>query len=113
MRPSALLLVAAACCAGQSVAAGQPATIDNEFCDKKVRPLLFEHCHAGHSARAKKLKGGLRLDTRADILKGGDSGPAVVPGRPEKSLLIKAVRQESESLQMPPKGKLPARAIVV
>jgi hypothetical protein len=118
MRQAALLLVAAACCAGPSAAAGQsaaprPSAADNEFFEKKVRPLLFEHCHACHSARAKRLKGGLRLDTRADILKGGDSGPAVVPGQPEKSLLIRAVRQQSESLQMPPKGKLPARAIAV
>src|SRR5687768_535932 len=78
-----------------------------EFFEKKVRPILAESCYECHSATSKKLKGGLLLDTRAGVLKGGDSGPAIVPGEPEKSLLIKAVRYTDPDLQMPPKdGKL-------
>src|SRR5207245_310647 len=59
-----------------------------------------------HSATAIKIKGGLLLDSRQALLKGGDSGPAVVPGDPEKSLLIQAVRYLDEDLQMPPKHRL-------
>jgi len=76
-----------------------------EFFEQKIRPLLVERCYECHSADAKKLKGGLLLDTKEGVLKGGDTGPAIVPGEPEKSLLIKAVRYGSEELQMPPKNK--------
>jgi hypothetical protein len=76
-----------------------------EFFENRVRPVLAENCYRCHSDRADKLKGGLRLDTREGLLKGGDSGPALVPGEPDKSLLIKAVRYTDESLQMPPKNK--------
>src|SRR4051812_15458632 len=58
-----------------------------EFFEKKVRPVLAEHCYRCHSADAKKLKGGLRLDSRGAVLQGGDTGPAVVPGEPDKSRL--------------------------
>ncbi|HZY90754.1 MAG TPA: PSD1 and planctomycete cytochrome C domain-containing protein, partial [Gemmataceae bacterium] len=84
---------------------------DLQFFEAKVRPVLVERCHGCHSAGAKKQRGGLRLDSRAGTLKGGDSGAAVVPGRPDESLLIKAVRYRDESLQMPPKGQLPAREV--
>ncbi len=107
MKQAALLLVAVACCAGTARAA------DDEFFEKKVRPLLVERCHNCHSATAKKLRGGLRLDNRAAVLKGGDTGPAIVPGQPEKSLLIDAVRYRNESLQMPPAGKLSDPEIAV
>src|SRR5262245_61444854 len=63
-----------------------------EFFEKSVRPILVEHCYKCHSAQAqqdKKLKGGLRLDTKEGLLKGGDSGPAVIPGKPADSLLLK------------------------
>jgi hypothetical protein len=76
-----------------------------EFFETKIRPLLVERCYECHSARAEKLKGGLLLDSKEGVLKGGDSGPVIVPGNPEKSLLIKAVRYTSEDLQMPPKNK--------
>jgi hypothetical protein len=78
-----------------------------EFFEKKVRPVLVQHCYKCHSAGAKKRKGGLALDTRDAARKGGDSGPAVVPGRPEASLLVRAVRHADEALKMPPAGKLP------
>src|SRR4051812_4162346 len=76
-----------------------------EFFEKKVRPILVEHCYECHSADAKKVKGGLLLDTRDGTLKGGDNGPAILPGNPDKSLMIKAVRYTDEDLQMPPKKK--------
>ena len=81
-----------------------------EFFEKKVRPVLVEHCLECHGAEGKKVKGGLRLTSRAELLKGGDSGPAVVPGDPPKSRLIQAVHQVEE-LKMPPKGRLPAAVV--
>jgi len=77
-----------------------------EFFEKRIRPLLTERCYECHSADAKKLKGGLRLDSRDGVLKGGDTRPAVVPGQPDKSLLIEAVRYGNQDLQMPPKSRL-------
>jgi len=85
---------------------------DNAFFESKVRPLLVEHCYECHSAE--KTKGGLALDTKAGWEKGGDSGPAILPGKPDESLLIKAVRYHDEDLAMPPQkkgGKLPDSAI--
>ena len=61
--------------------------------------------------RQKPAKGGLRLDSRAALLKGGDSGPALVPGQPDKSRLIEAIAYKNVDLQMPPRGKLPDAAI--
>jgi len=78
------------------------------FFESKVRPLLLEHCHECHSGE--KTKGGLALDTKAGWEKGGDSGVVIVPGKPEESLLIKAVRYHDTDLAMPPEkkgGKLP------
>ncbi len=73
------------------------------FFENRIRPALIEHCYECHSATAKKLKGGLLVDSRAALLKGGDSGPALVPGDPAKSLLLRAVRHEEPDLAMPPK----------
>src|SRR5687767_9665059 len=75
-----------------------------EFFEKRVRPVLVERCYECHAE--KKQKGGLRLDTRNHTLKGGDTGPALVPGKPEESLLIKAVSYTDPDLQMPPKNRL-------
>ena len=72
---------------------------------ERILPLLEKRCHECHSHAAKKSKNGLVLDSLNAILLGGESGPAVVPGEPEKSLLIKAVRHASADLQMPPNGK--------
>src|SRR6266487_3643695 len=74
-----------------------------EFFEKKIRPLLVERCDKCHSAQSEKVKGGLTLDTREGLLKGGDSGATIVPSDPEKSLLIKAVRYTDKDLQMPSK----------
>ena len=84
-------------------AAGEDGT---EFFEKRIRPVLVERCYECHSAQAKKLKGGLRLDTREGLSAGGDSGAAVVPGNPEESLLIKSIRRLDKDLSMPPKEAL-------
>ncbi len=77
-----------------------------EFFETKIRPLFAEECYRCHSEEAKKLKGELRLDTRAGMLKGGETGVAIVPGNPDASLLIKAVRYKDQDTAMPPKKKL-------
>ena len=88
-------------------AADAPAlTPDNAaFFEQKIRPLLIERCYQCH-AQGKPIKGGLKLDSRGGWQKGGDTGPAVVPGKPDESLLIQAVRYRDADLQMPPAGKL-------
>ena len=80
------------------------------FFESKVRPLLANRCFSCHGEG--KAKGGLRLDSLANALKGGDTGPALLPGKPEESLLVEAVRY-AEDLRMPPKSKLPAEEIAV
>ncbi|MEO7676908.1 MAG: c-type cytochrome domain-containing protein, partial [Verrucomicrobiota bacterium] len=75
------------------------------FFESKIRPILVDNCYKCHSHESEKLKGGLSLEYRESLLKGGETGPAIVPGDPEKSLLIKAVRYTDPDLQMPPKDK--------
>src|SRR5882672_2714086 len=109
---SLLLIVLAALAADEVPAAASsqdPAGI--EFFEKNVRPILVDRCHSCHSATAAKLKGGLRLDSLEAALKGGDSGPALVPGQPDKSPLVEAVSYRNVELKMPPKGRLPAKEI--
>jgi hypothetical protein len=80
--------------------------------EAKIRPVLVEQCQGCHSAQAAqqgKLKGNLLLDTRGGMRRGGDSGPAVVPGKPDESVLVSALKHES--FEMPPKGKLPEAVI--
>lgn len=84
-------------------AADEPTGI--EFFEKKIRPVLVQHCYDCHSADAKALKAGLLLDSRDGWKQGGDSGPAIVPGKPSESLLIQALKYE-DGMEMPPKGKL-------
>src|ERR1051325_9667727 len=84
--------------AGHGLCAAEPSAGDIEFFEKKIRPLLVDNCYECHSQNAKKIKGGLLLDTREGVLKGGDNGPAIVPGDPEILLLIKAVRYGDENL---------------
>src|ERR1051326_7193651 len=72
-----------------------------EFFETKVRPLLQTRCYKCHSAEAPKPKGGLRLDSREAALKGGDTGPAVVPGDEAKSLLVTAILRKDPDLKMP------------
>ncbi|MBI3855625.1 MAG: DUF1549 domain-containing protein, partial [Planctomycetes bacterium] len=82
-----------------------------EYFEKKIRPLFADACASCHSRTAKKLKAGLLLDSPEGILKGGDTGPAIVPGKPDLSLLLKAVRYVDPELQMPPKKRLPEAAL--
>jgi hypothetical protein len=80
-----------------------------DFFETKIRPVLVEHCYKCHAAEAKIIKGGLRLDSRDGLIKGGDTGPSVVLGHPEKSLLLKALKYDG--IEMPPKGKLPQSVV--
>ena len=91
--------------------AAEPNAQDIEFFEKKIRPVLFERCGSCHSAEAPKVKGGLRVDSRAALLAGGENGPAFVAGHPEKSRLIEAINYKNVELQMPPKTKLPDAVI--
>jgi hypothetical protein len=84
-----------------------------EFFETKIRPVLIEQCYKCHSeeaAKQKKLKGGLKLDTRTGLLQGGDTGAAMVPGKADGSLLLKTLKYDGD-VQMPPKGKLPEAMI--
>src|SRR5712672_4360286 len=98
--------LALATLAGGWLRAAEPSAAGVDFFEKRIRPLLADRCYKCHSAGAEKLKGGLLLDSRAGMLKGGDTGPAIVPGGEEKSLLMQAVRWTDKELQMPPKKKL-------
>jgi hypothetical protein len=73
-----------------------------EFFEKKVRPVLVEHCYKCHSHQSRKQRGNLYLDSRDGIRQGGDTGPAVVPGKPAESVLLKALRHINPELKMPP-----------
>ena len=87
-----------------------------EFFETRVRPLLAKRCFGCHSRQAEeagKLKAGLKLDDLAGMLKGGDTGPVLVPGDPEASAIIEAVRYKNDDLSMPPKGKLPDGEIAI
>ena len=112
-RLSAPLLLSMSILGSPTNPAGEPKSVESTaispeaevFFEKQVRPLLVERCYKCHSE--KKQSGGLRLDHRALVLAGGESGPAITPGKPEESLLVEAINYES--LEMPPKGKLPPR----
>src|SRR5262245_53890636 len=88
---------------GQTTPRDDTALLD--FFEKKVRPVLVNNCYNCHSANTNS-KGGLRVDDRNGLVQGGGRGPAVVPGHPEKSLLLHAVRHTHAELKMPPKKHL-------
>ncbi|RBP38091.1 cytochrome c [Roseimicrobium gellanilyticum] len=108
------LLLPLACAALPALAADDASRAAVAFFEKEVRPILVNRCFDCHSE--KKQKGGLRVD-HLDYLKvGGDTGPALVPGAPEKSALIEAIRYTSEDFQMPPKnkgGKMPEAEVAI
>ena len=81
------------------------------FFEKKIRPVLAQHCYECHSAKSEKLKANLLLDRKEGWMQGGDSGPAINPGKPENSMLMKAIGYHDNDLRMPPKRKLPTEAI--
>ena len=92
----------------------KPTTEQLDFFEKKIRPVLSEKCYKCHSEKADKVKGGLVLDTREGARRGGDSGPAVVPGSLDDSIIIEALRYTNKDFSMPPEksgGKLPDAVI--
>ena len=95
----AILLASAALCAAEG----------DEFFESRIRPVLVEKCYGCHSAKLRETKANLQLDSRAALRKGGDSGPVVVPGKPDESRLWKAVSYTDFHLRMPPTGKLTRR----
>jgi len=94
---------------GLGVLQARPVRADDaagrELFEKRIRPVLVRHCYECHSAAAKEPKGKLRLDSRAAVRAGGESGPAIVPGKPDESPLIDALKHDG--LEMPPGKKLP------
>lgn len=109
LKPFALIAVCMLLGSFGLQAAPSPDQID--FFEKKIRPVLVEHCYKCHSQTEGKSRGGLTVDTKQGVLQGGDTGPSVDGNDPNKSLLIKAMRYESDDLEMPPKQKLPANVI--
>lgn len=80
------------------------------FFEKKIRPALEKYCYRCHSDKEKKIKGNLVVDTKAGLLQGGDSGPAIVPGNLSKSILWKSITY-SNDMEMPPKNQMPDEVI--
>src|SRR5262245_17692794 len=96
---------------GEKAPADRPLTPEQvNFFEKHIRPVLADRCFKCHSADAEKLRGKLLLDTREGLLKGGESGPVVVPGKPGSSLLLKALKHAGD-LKMPPREKLPDQVV--
>jgi hypothetical protein len=113
MRTTIPLLAALLAFPPSAATAADPDLKGRDFFELKIRPVLVEHCYGCHSLdaeKARKLKAGLRLDTADAMRAGGDSGAAVVPGKPGDSLLVKALKGIDLS-QMPPKGRLPDAVI--
>ena len=100
--------LAAVFCAGVPVCSCDAEADPNgiAFFEKKIRPALIKNCYECHSAESGKKKGGLYLDSKAAVLHGGDSGPALVPGKPDESLIMIALSHEDRDLEMPPKKRL-------
>ena len=108
----ALAVCVAALASPRSSSAEPPGRHDSaavRFFELRIRPVLQKHCFKCHSATSKPAKGNLRLDFRDGLRTGGDSGPTVIPGRPDKSLLIRAL--EHRGPKMPPPGKLPRNVV--
>ena len=87
--------------------ANEPTPEQLDFFENKIRPVLAQNCYNCHSTQSKKLKAELYLDNREQAFKGGESGPSIVPGKADSSLLYRAILYKEESLEMPPKRKLP------
>ena len=103
------LLICSVLAAGEPAAPREPTADELRFFETSIRPVLVENCQKCHGP--KKQWANLRLDSRAAVLRGGDSGPAIVPGKPEESLLVRAVRQTDDDLKMPEDGRLAERQI--
>ena len=97
----AACLIVASTSVGKETSSG-----DSDFFERRIRPLLIERCYECHSEEAGEQQGGLLLDRQSGWLQGGETNKAVIPGEPESSLLIAAVRYDNDDLQMPPEAKL-------
>ncbi|HEV8603861.1 MAG TPA: PSD1 and planctomycete cytochrome C domain-containing protein [Tepidisphaeraceae bacterium] len=120
MRPSVLVILLALTAVWTLAApaaeppAGQSPPISQEgveLFEKHIRPVLARYCYECHSTQAKKIKGKLLLDSRGGMVKGGENGRVIVPGDPEVSRLVTAIRWSDADLQMPPRQKLSAQQI--
>ena len=114
--PVLIVVVGPAAWIGLSAWAAEtaPTAEQIKFFENRIRPALVDHCYQCHSQGAKEIQGSFRLDSAVGLRRGGDSGPAIVPGYPAKSLLIKAISYQDADRQMPPKdagGKLPDAVI--
>ena len=94
-----------------SISAQDPASAEIDYFEKHIRPVLVDHCYECHSSKSTTLSGGLRLDISDGWMQGGDSGPAVIAGRPDESLLLRAIRYEEGVTSMPPSSPLDAKLV--
>ena len=109
-RIQSILVMALALLAGRAAASEtDPGAL--KFFEEKIRPILAENCYSCHSVASKKLKGKLYLDSREGVARGGENGAIVVPGDPDKSRLILAVRYKLKDQEMPPDGPLKAAEV--
>ncbi|HRQ87666.1 MAG TPA: DUF1549 domain-containing protein, partial [Bacteroidia bacterium] len=98
--------------ASAGLRAGLASTDDGlKFFEERIRPVLAEKCHSCHSAESEKLKGSLQVDHLQHLLAGGDTGPSLVVGKPDDSLLVEAIAYGNPDLRMPPKEQLPAAVV--
>ena len=100
------------CLASTATSQDQPPAAEGiRFFESKIRPALVTHCYECHSTESGKVRGGLKVDSRDALLRGGDSGPAVVAKSLDESVLYQALLYHDDGWQMPPKGKLPQATI--
>src|SRR5947209_500346 len=104
-----VLFLAYLCGSGWRSPAAEPPGSTEERFELEIRPVLSGKCFPCHGG--KKTGGGLRVDSREALLRGGDGGPAMVPNHPEQSLLIRAIGHSDDSLRMPPSKRLADRTI--
>ena len=96
---------------GFAKASADDSPADTDFFERRIRPVLIEHCYECHSEEAGEQQGGLLLDRQSGWLEGGDTNKAVIPGEPDASLLIAAIRYDDDDLQMPPEGPMDDKLI--
>ena len=96
---------------GRSISAQDPTPVEIDYFEKHIRPMLVDHCYECHSSKATTLSGGLRLDTSDGWMRGGDAGPAVIAGRPDESLLLRAIRYDEDVSPMPPSSPLDTKLV--
>ena len=106
----ALIFVLITLCSASGWASTQQ-TARLEFFESRIRPVMVTQCYRCHSVASGKAKGGLRLDSRIGWQTGGDSGPAIIPGNPDQSLLISAISHNGETSEMPPTSRLSERIV--